>query len=208
MLSTVTLAVGVAASTYLFLRLLLRLTQDAREPPAILTGLPFVSPLIGMIREKSRFHIRLRDTYRLPIYTLRLPFLRMYIVNSTELIPLLQKQWRTVSFAAIAADAGITVGMSKEAVSIMRQDLTSEHGFSVGWPRFILPAMNPGKDLDAINRRSVQVLADEMKTLQAKGPVKLGLSQWSRQTMVTATTEAVWGHQNPYRDPAIVEAWK
>ena len=99
--------------------------------------------------------------------------------------------------------------MSKEAVSIMHQDLTSEHGFSVGWSRFILPAMNPGgKGLDAINRRAVQVLADEMKTLQANGPVKLGLSQWSRQTMVTATIQATWGPQNPYHVPAIAEAWK
>ena len=132
----------------------------------------------------------------------------MYIVNSTELIPMLQKQWRTVSFAAIAADAGIAVGMSKEAVRIMHENLTSEHGFSVSWPRFIVPAMSPGKDLDAINRRSIEVLAGEMKALNAKGTAGLGLSQWSRQTMVTATTEAVWGPQNPYRDPAVVEAWK
>ena len=132
----------------------------------------------------------------------------MYIVNSTELIPLLQKQWRTVSFAAIAADAGITVGMSKEAVRIMHQDLTSEHSFSLSWPRFIIPAMNPGNDLDAMNRRAVKVLADGLEALQAKGPAKLGLSQWSRQMMVTATTEAVWGPQNPYRDPVIAEAWR
>jgi hypothetical protein len=132
----------------------------------------------------------------------------MYIVNSTDLIPLLQKQWRTVSFAAIAADAGTTVGMSKEAVKIMHEDLTSEHSFSVSWPRFILPAMSPGKDLDATNRRAVEVLADEMKTLLANGVTRLGLSQWSRQTMVTATTEAVWGPQNPYRDPVVAEAWR
>ncbi|KAF2832521.1 cytochrome P450 [Ophiobolus disseminans] len=132
----------------------------------------------------------------------------MYIVNSTELIPLLQKQWRTVSFAAIAADAGITVGMSKEAVRIMHEDLTSEHSFSVSWPRYILPAMGPGKDLDAINRRSVEVLADEMEALRANNIVRLGLSQWSRQTMVTASTEAIFGPQNPYRDPIVAEAWK
>ena len=58
----------------------------------------------------------------------------MYVVNATELIPALQKHWRTISFAAIAADAGSVVGMSKEAVKIMHQDLTSEHGFSVSWP--------------------------------------------------------------------------
>ncbi|KAI1849101.1 hypothetical protein JX266_005062 [Neoarthrinium moseri] len=178
MLPTVTLAVGVIATTYMFLRLLLRLTQDAREPPAIVTGLPFLSPIIGMIREKSRFHVRLR------------------------------RQWRTVSFAAIAAAAGSAVGMSKEAVRVMHLDLTSENGFSVSWPRYIMPSMGPGKDLDAINRKSVEVLANEMETLRAQGTVRLGISRWSRQTMVTTTTEAVWGPQNPYRDLAVAEAWK
>ncbi|KAH7085705.1 cytochrome P450 [Paraphoma chrysanthemicola] len=208
MLHFATLIVSIIASTYLFVHFVLRMTQDAREPRAILTTVPFVTPLIGMIREKSQFHTRLRNTFQLPIYTLRLPFLRMYIVNSTALIPLLQKQWRTVSFAAIAADAGMTVGMSKEAVKIMHDDLTSEHGFSVSWPRYIIPAMSPGKDLDAMNRRAVEVLAEEMEKLNAHGTVKRGLSKWSREVMVTATTEAVWGPQNPYRDPVVAEAWR
>jgi hypothetical protein len=132
----------------------------------------------------------------------------MYIVNSTELIPLLQKQWRTVSFAAIAADAGYTVGMSKEAVKVMHQDLTTEHGFSVSWPRYIVPAMSPGKDLDDLNRRAIEVLAEELNTLRGRESVKLGLSQWSRGAMATATAEAVWGPQNPYHDPAVAEAWR
>ncbi|KAI1084146.1 cytochrome P450 [Whalleya microplaca] len=158
------------------------LTQDAREPPAIVTGVPFFGPLIGMTREKM---------YRLPIYTLRSPFSRMYVVNATELIPVLQKQWRTVSFAAFAADAGKLVGMSKKGVKILHRDLTSEHGFSVSWPKYVTPVIGPGKDLDAINRK-----------------VKVGLWQWSRQIMVISTTEAVWGPQNPYRDPAVAEAWR
>jgi len=33
-----------------------------------------------------------RDSYNLAIYTLRLSFFRMYVVNATELIPVLQKQ--------------------------------------------------------------------------------------------------------------------
>jgi hypothetical protein len=60
MFPIVTLAVGVIGSTYLFLQLLFRFSQDAKEPPAILTAIPFVSPLIGMIRENSRLHVRLR----------------------------------------------------------------------------------------------------------------------------------------------------
>lgn len=62
----------------------------------------------------------------------------------------------------------------------MHKDLASKQGFSVSWPRYIIPAMNPGNVLDAINKLSVEVLADEVKELQAKGVVRLGLSQWSR----------------------------
>lgn len=53
-------AIGGFTAIYLFFRLILYLTQDAREPPAILTGVPFFGPLVGMIREKSNFHLRLR----------------------------------------------------------------------------------------------------------------------------------------------------
>lgn len=61
MTSTVAIVAGaIAAFAYLFLRLLITWTQDVREPPAIETGLPFIGPLVGMIREKSRLHVRLR----------------------------------------------------------------------------------------------------------------------------------------------------
>lgn len=55
-------AVPLVAFTaiYLFLRLILYLTQDAREPPTILTSVPFFEPMAGMFREKSNFHLRVR----------------------------------------------------------------------------------------------------------------------------------------------------
>ncbi|KAK3291993.1 cytochrome P450 [Chaetomium fimeti] len=209
MAPTISLVLGGLAATYVFLRVLLNLTQDAKEPPAILTDIPFIEPLIGMIREKSRFHIRLRDATRLPIYTLRLPFQRMYIVNATQLIPVLQKQWRVISFASIAADAGNVVGMSKEAVEVMKRDLTSEHGFSPSWPKYIMPSMAPGPDLDAINRRAIEVYVAEMAKLRGTDTAtKVGLWEWSRRMMVTSTSEAVWGPANPFRDPAVADAWK
>lgn len=53
----------VVGTVYVVLRLLLKVTQHANEPPAILTGIPFVSPLPGMLREKSNFYLRLRFAY-------------------------------------------------------------------------------------------------------------------------------------------------
>jgi hypothetical protein len=60
MTSTTTLVVisGLTA-TYVFLRFLLAYTQDAGEPTALETGIPFFSPLLGM-RQKGQFYIDLR----------------------------------------------------------------------------------------------------------------------------------------------------
>ena len=58
--SVVVIVFGVFTAIYVFLRLILHLTQDAREPPPILTSVPFIGPLVGMLREKSNFHLRLR----------------------------------------------------------------------------------------------------------------------------------------------------
>ncbi|KAK3313272.1 cytochrome P450 [Apodospora peruviana] len=175
MASTFSVVVGCLAATYLFLPVLLHMTQDAREPPAILTGVPFIGPIFSMTREKFRFCVRLRDQYRLPIYTLRLPISRIYVVKATEAIPKLD---------------------------IMQKDLMSEDGFRVSWPKHIMPAMSPGADLDHINRKSVQIYVNEMERLQASnGTTRVGLAEWAREMMVTSTGEAIWGPQNPLRDP-------
>jgi hypothetical protein len=52
--------IGIVAAIYVFLRMLLNSTQDRGEPRALATSLPFISPVIGMSREKTNFHIRLR----------------------------------------------------------------------------------------------------------------------------------------------------
>lgn len=48
-------ALVIIFASYVFLRIVLLRTQDAREPPAILTGAPFLGPLIGMISERGNF---------------------------------------------------------------------------------------------------------------------------------------------------------
>ncbi|KAI0143564.1 cytochrome P450 [Xylariaceae sp. FL1272] len=206
--SVITLSFGLIAATYYFLRILLHATQNAHEPPAILTGVPFVSPFLHMLKQKTQLHLKLSEKYRLPIYTLRMPFFRIYVVNDTDLIPHLTRQWRTISFAAITANAGAVCGMSKRAIRIMTHDLANEKGFSISWPKYIAPSLAPGPELDAINKRSAEVLSTEMTRQRVEGTVRSGLRAWSQHMMITATTEAIYGPKNPYRDPAIVAAWK
>lgn len=58
--SAVTTAVGVIAATYIFLQALLRLTQDSREPPAVLKTVPFISPILGMGKWSKDFYSHMR----------------------------------------------------------------------------------------------------------------------------------------------------
>lgn len=130
-------------------------------------------------------------------------------MNSTDLIPALQKQWRFISFGAISADAGVLVGISKEGSELLHRDLTSEHGFINTLRNSTMSAMGPGKGLDSINKDSIEIFAQDMDRLRANGvPTRTGLWEWTREIMIKSTTEAVWGPQNPYRDSAVAEAWK
>ncbi len=68
MSSTISVICGCLVASYIFLRFLLNFTHDAKEPPTIMSGIPFVSPLVGMIREKASLYIRLRFAIRLLLY--------------------------------------------------------------------------------------------------------------------------------------------
>lgn len=56
MTSNITAAAAGLAGTYIFFWALLRLTQDAREPPTVEDWVPFLSPIFSMITQGSRFH--------------------------------------------------------------------------------------------------------------------------------------------------------
>lgn len=53
-------ALGGIAATYIFLLALLRFTQDSKEPQAVLTTVPFVSPILGMVRWSKDFYSHMR----------------------------------------------------------------------------------------------------------------------------------------------------
>jgi hypothetical protein len=78
-IATVPGAVVVAAATifYLFLHLILQITQEKREPPAIATAIPFLSPILGMSRKKSKFYVELRQVVRWQALLLQRTYFRL-----------------------------------------------------------------------------------------------------------------------------------
>jgi hypothetical protein len=59
MTSSAIIGLSSLVTTYLFLRFLLSYTHDENEPTAVATGIPFLSPMIGMAK-KAKFYTDLR----------------------------------------------------------------------------------------------------------------------------------------------------
>lgn len=173
----------------------------------LLTTVPFVSPILGMIQWSKDFYVHMREQHRdLPIYTLRIPGVRIYAINSLDLIPAVQRQWRKLIFAPIQVKAAkAAMGASKEALAIMERDLVTEQGFMSGMVKATHPTMSSGPALDALSSRAFEVFDKALSQLST--PTTVNMYDWIGRLVMQATTEAIYGPSNPMRDRRNLEAW-
>ncbi|KAF2115747.1 cytochrome P450 [Lophiotrema nucula] len=193
------------------LQFLLHHTQDAKEPPPAYTAIPYLGAMIGLSRKKAKFYVELRDKHDLPIYTIRLPGSRLYIVNSPSLIPAVQREFKALAFPPIAANGAKTVcGSSKTANDILDTNVNGEEGdwgYSMTFYKRIHAALAPGPALDAMNRVMAEKISGSMDRLEGEKTVQL--LEFVKHEIAMASTDSVYGRKNPFKDPAIEERfWK
>ncbi|KAH8892374.1 hypothetical protein GQ53DRAFT_823162 [Thozetella sp. PMI_491] len=162
-----------------------------------------------MAMHKSSFYSRMRDKIALPIYTLRLPGARMYVVNATSLITYVQWQFRIVNFAHIEVKAAVDImGASKVAKQILSADMQSDEGYIMSFAKAIHPATSLGLGLDAMSRAAIGSIASVLDMVSEGGTAVVSMFEWLRPELLLATTDAVYGPENPFRDYKVVEACK
>lgn len=214
--------VGLAATYVLSGTLLLHWTQGAHEPPAVAVGggstfsplLPFLGPVVAMARHRAWFHTRVRDKLLgtlnknvPPIYTLRLLGARLYVVNSPRLVPAVQKLHKTLSFAAVAAASARIFLVSKQGREVIARGLMQDGSYTANFGAAIHPALAPGAHLNHMNRAAARSIAASLDARQAWGPQETNLFDWVRDQIVLATSDAVYGPHNPFRDPEVLQSW-
>jgi hypothetical protein len=84
------------------------------------------------------------------------------------------------------------------------KDALEDNGAIFGTPHLFHPSLNPGPQLDILNRKSVQIVASLLSKFAEKGPSTISLADWVGRQVLAATTESVYGPQNPFSDPAVV----
>ncbi|KAF2198497.1 cytochrome P450 [Delitschia confertaspora ATCC 74209] len=196
---------------YGFFQLLLRYTQDPREPLPVATSVPFLGPIIGLTRKRHRYYVELWEKYHLPIYTLRMPGSRIYVVNSAALISNVQRQFKVLAFPPLEAKLSAKVcASSKTAHEILMTNVNGDEGYwgySITFHNAILPGLSPGPGLDAMNRVMVQKISASADRLEK--PRTVWLYEFIKHEIALATTDSVYGPANPFKDPAVEQGfWK
>jgi hypothetical protein len=141
-----------------------------------------------------------------------MPGAKMYIVTTPALIQSIQKQPKILAFPPIEAKFSSRVcGSSKEAHGILMTNVNGDGGdwgLSMESYAAMRAALAPGQDLDVMNRVMIQNIAASVDDLSTAGkPVKRGLALWLRNTVTIATTNSVYGPQNPYKDQTVQDAF-
>ena len=143
-----------------------------------------------------------------------MPGTNLYVVNSIDLIGAVQRHHKTLAFPPIEAKMGRRMnGWSDEADKIIMTNVNGDDGdwgMSMESYQVMRSALTPGEELDAMNRVMIQNVAASMETLQpAKGDSTqtIELRKWLRHELTMATTNAVYGPQNPYADPEVENAF-
>ncbi|KAI1842896.1 hypothetical protein JX266_010914 [Neoarthrinium moseri] len=145
-----------------------------------------------------------REKYKLPIYTLRLPGSRLYVINDTGLIPVLQRQIRTLSISPIIVRIfSHFMGISEPALDIMGRDPIEDPGFVHQMTIGTTKGLAPGPNLDDLNAKAVNILNASLEHT----PTRVKMFQWASHEIMMATTNAVYGPRNPFKDPAVRAAY-
>jgi hypothetical protein len=150
-----------------------------------------------------------RDKYKLPICTLHLPGSRLYVINSMSLIPTAQKQFKTLAFPPLEAMAAKNIcGSSKVANDILDTNINGDDGprsYSASHYPAVRVPLSPGKGLDAMNRVMAEKVATSIDGMRTNQSVKL--FEFISHEITIATTDSVYGPQNPFKDPKVEESF-
>lgn len=96
-------------------------------------------------------------------------------------------------------------------IDIIGQDLLENHGFVHSMVTEISKGLMPGPALDNLNEKAVRNLSSFLDSAvdkdQPTATTTVDMFQWISSQIIMATTNAVYGPQNPYKDSAVRDAY-
>lgn len=140
----------------------------------------------------------------MPIQTLRMPFQRLYVVHTPNLIQIIQNKANAQTLVPNLLDFGMLFsGLNTESRDILRKAFgTHGNGFTLSVHKYLLA----GDSLRTATRAAVDRLTSGLPN--NINEVRGGLQEIVRRELMLAMTGAIYGPENPYDDPLIEESWR
>ncbi|KAF2732501.1 cytochrome P450 [Polyplosphaeria fusca] len=190
-----------------------RETHDEREPPPVSSSFPYLGPSIGLLLRKSNYLVDLFTRYQQPIYTIRMPFTRLYVVNHPSLISASQRQINSIAFGPVGRDFGFLFsGLTKQSQEMIKRSgkfkNNGDYDKSSGNIGAIIHSyMRDPPTLETLTTAAVASLA---KGIQGWNSAFNGFGMFEKiaHEMTLALTNAVYGPQNPFREEIVESSWR
>lgn len=100
------------------------------------------------------------------------------------------------------------MGITGKGLEIMSDNALEHGGFVHKMTVAADIGLSPGLNLDDLNAKAVGNLNKSLGTLCAENaPTTVGLFAWASEVIMMATTDAIYGSRNPFKDPAVHEAY-
>lgn len=133
-----------------------------------------------------------------------MPAGRTYVVTSPDLVQAVQRHPKAISFWWIAVIFGARLAaLSEQGKKTLFHNVEGEKGDSsmfMDGLRLITRSLKPGPALDDMNREMGTSLC---KVFEHMNSGTSDLWEFVKHAMTIATTDAVYGPMNPYRDPKV-----
>ena len=144
--------------------------------------------------------------FSLDIYTLRVPFQRLYVVHSPALIRIVQQKANATKFVPSLLDFGILFsGLNKTSQNTLRKAFHSNgNEFTLSIHKYL----QSGPTLKMATITAINKLAASIPNFNGASVRRVGLLHAIRHDLTLALTGAIYGPESPYNDPEIEAAWR
>jgi hypothetical protein len=133
---------------------------------------------------------------------------KAYIINSPSLVAAVQRNHRVISFDPfLTGAANRMAGITGPGLELLREEQNGGQGIN----NKVLHSMHPallGAGLDRMNEKMIKFLklsVDELATTHDVN-TSFDLHAWCRHAITVASTDAIYGSKNPYKEREVEDS--
>lgn len=143
----------------------------------------------------------------LPIYTIRLPGMRLYVINSISLISEIQHNPKHFSFSPFLARAASNlINASESGIQVLSDD--SDKGFIRRHREFNNTSLLSGEGFESLQSSYLYKVTVLHSYHFANPPRNTHMYEWITSEVVMGFTDAIYGTQNPFQNYEARVAWR